>query len=340
MDKIKAAQFADLAYYSRFVPPSRMITFAAPASTLTNFPALVKCNSTFNIGTSTGYDVHFQDLSGNELAYELDFYDSVTGNGAWWVQIPSLPSSGPTSIKMLYGDSSASTDGSSPTTVWSSYLAVYHFNSTNTAQQFNSASGTYGTWSEQPDRARSCAFTSGGVTGRMLAVTQGFSWNGTSSLTCSTSSADASPCNYVSVMEVSEAWGNQDRSIASRLVKFDQAYFGQFVMGTYGGGYTRTTPAVVGTLEYQNATWNWSDDAFRWIINDTLETGTFHCTWHTSGNSVVALYAYAGYSSTWVVTYNIDELRFRRAMVSQAEAEYERNILMHHSNYVTYGPEA
>lgn len=340
MDKIKASTLADLAYYSRFKPPSRTITFAAPASTLTNFPALVKCNSTFHIGTQTGYDVHFQDLSGNELYYDLDFYDPVTGNGAWWVQIPSLSSSAPTSIKMLYGDSSANTNGSSPATVWAGYLAVYHFNSTNTTQQLNSASGTYGTWSELPNTARSCAFTSGGVTGRMLAVTDGFYWNGPTALTCSTSSAAESPCNYVSVMEVSEAWGNQDRSMPSRLVVFDQAYFGQFIMGTYGGGHTRTTPAVVGTLEYQNATWNWSDTAFRWIINDDLETGTFPCTWQLSTDSVGVLYAYSGYSSVWVVTYKIDELRFRRVMVSQAEAEYERNMLMHHSNYVTYGPEA
>lgn len=131
MDKIKASTLADLAYYSRFKPPSRLVTFAAPASTLTNFPALVKSNSTFHIGTSTGYDVHFQDLAGNELAYDLDYYDPVTGNGAWWVQIPSLPSSGPTSIKMLYGDSSVTTNGSTPSTVWADYTYVYHFNDVN-----------------------------------------------------------------------------------------------------------------------------------------------------------------------------------------------------------------
>ena len=69
MDKIKASTFANLAYYSRFKPPSRLVTFAAPTSTLTNFPALVKSNSTFHIGTNTGYDVHFQDLTGNELYF-------------------------------------------------------------------------------------------------------------------------------------------------------------------------------------------------------------------------------------------------------------------------------
>lgn len=127
MDKIKASTFADLAYYSRFKPPVRTITFAAPTATLTNFPCLVKSNSTFHIGTSTGYDVHFQDLAGNELYFELDYYDPVTGNGAWWVQIPTLSSSAPTSIRMLYGDSSITSDQSAPGTVWADYSYVYHF---------------------------------------------------------------------------------------------------------------------------------------------------------------------------------------------------------------------
>lgn len=127
MDKVKANTFMNLSYWARKSPVFRKVKLAAPTDTLTNFPVLIKANPTFNIGTSTGYDVHFQDISGNELAFELDFYDPVAKTGAWWVRIPILASSGITSIKMLYGDSSASTNGSSPSTVWADYKWVYHF---------------------------------------------------------------------------------------------------------------------------------------------------------------------------------------------------------------------
>ena len=340
MDKIKASQFADLAYYSRFVPPSRLVTFAAPASTLTNYPALVKCNSTFNIGTSTGYDVHFQDLSGNELSYELDFYDPVTGNGAWWVQIPSLPSSGPTTVKMLYGDSSITTDGSSPTTVWSGYSAVYHFNSTNTTSQFNSATGTNGTWSEAEggNAAKTCTFTSGGATGRMLSVYQKFGWNQTSVLNCACPNATVNTLNVTSIMEATDYFGSMNAEKAAHIGTMAGQYRNQSALTLYAHqNFFRQTPFTNGTLEYSSCSWRQSDKAVSWQINGTLETGTKETSWVQATSTVACLYTYRQ-SGSWT-TYKVDEVRVRVGFASADYTAYEYNQLMNHATYTTYGPE-
>ena len=343
MDKIKASQFADLAYYSRFRPPSRLITFAAPTTTLTNFPALVKSNSTFHIGTSTGYDVHFQDLSGNELYYDLDYYDSVTGNGAWWVQIPSLPSSGPTSIKMLYGDSSVTTNGSTPATVWNGYLAVYHFSDTDTTQKFNSASGSYDTWSDVSSKAKTLSLISGGATGILSHVSQRFSWawNNLSKLEIAISSTREDMLNVMSVLEANSAWGVLGSVNNARLAVLGQTSMNLSLIYTYSNEvYYRQTPYTSGNIEYDNVSWQRSTQEVSWQIDSSLETGTLASSWTPGTTSLVSMKAAATGSSDFNTTYKIDELRVRRAFASPDYTSYEYNQLMNHLAYTTYGPEA
>lgn len=342
MDKIKASQFADLAYYSRFKPPSRLVTFAAPASTLTNFPALVKSNSTFHIGTSTGYDVHFQDLSGNELYFDLDYYDSVTGNGAWWVRVPSLPSSGPTSIKMLYGDSSVTTNGSTPATVWNGYFAVYHFSDTDTTQKFNSATGNYDTWSDVPDYPKSISLVSGGITGRISAVSQRFTYAASlaSVLTAQITSSRCDILNLVSIMEPNSSFGGIGSDNGVRLVVFGSTSIGLNVVQAYSNQLCyRQTPYAMGSFEYSNVSWQNSTQEVAWQVNSSVESGTLSSSWLFNESTLQILRGY-NYSSNLNTTYKIDELRVRRAFASPDYASYEYNQLMNHLTYTSYGPEA
>lgn len=136
-DALKSPLQGFLGYYSRFVPPARWITFTGVPSTLTNFPVLVKAVGWENI--ANGYDVHFQDSSGNELSFDLDWYDDSSKTGAWWVQIPTLSSG--TAIKALYGDASITSNQSSPATVWAGYSFVFHHSDTS-KQAKNSVNGT------------------------------------------------------------------------------------------------------------------------------------------------------------------------------------------------------
>lgn len=337
IDRLKVNSFNNAAYATRVVPISRTVTFAAPSETLTNFPVLVKSNATFGIATGTGYDVHFEDMSGNELYYELDYYDPVTGNGAWWVQIPSLSSSGTTSIKMLYGDPAASTDGSSPTTVWSGYLAVYHFSSSDPSQQYNSANGSYVTWTECPYGNKSVSFTSGGVTGRMLQVNQLFHWNNPSSLSFNTSSVDNGRYNCTTIMEAHPRWTRSGEAAIGELgsdasaIDCMRVYSNQF--------YNRQTPYTQGNLEYLNLAWDGYNSSLSWQVNNTQETGALATSWAPGTSTVTLLKAYYSGSSGASATYKVDEIRLKNTMPPAGYAAYEYNQLMDHTNYTTYGPE-
>lgn len=337
MDKIKASTLADLAYYSRFKPPSRLVTFAAPASTLTNFPALVKSNSTFHIGTSTGYDVHFQDLSGNELYFDLDYYDPVTGNGAWWVQIPSLPSTGPTSIKMLYGDSSVTTNGSTPATVWANYLTVYHFSQADPAQQFNSAAAVYDAWLTAQSNSRSVSLTSGGVTGQILSVNDLFHWTDTPILQHPISNGRGDIINFTVIYTRCAGF---DYSSGARLCRMENSGLTNERHFVYGADFVFQDLPSYGQLVYMNSSWQSSDRQAVAQINDSGQSGTMTSGWIINPAATEALRSYSGASAGARYTYQIDEIRIANRFIPLAEAAYENNLLMHHEQYVTYGPEA
>ena len=152
----------------------RTVTLQPPTATLSNFPALVKMSGdttmAARIASSSGYDVGFTTLGGTTLAFELDYYDQSTGSGAWWVKIPSLPSENTTTIKMLYGDATLTTDQSTPATVWAGYSAVCHMLDTNQTTQKNSVTG--GTCAYNAAATISAqSLTSAGATGRACQLT-------------------------------------------------------------------------------------------------------------------------------------------------------------------------
>ena len=356
MDKIKASQFADLAYYSRFVPTSRTVTFAAPSSTLTNFPALVKCNSTFHIGTQTGYDVHFQDLSGNELYYDLDYYDSVTGNGAWWVQIPSLSSSGTTSIKMLYGDSSVSTNGSTPLTVWADYAAVYHLNELNSTSQLNSATGTR----SSAGLASPSFVTANQGTGRVLRFTYSGSGEDITQGICTQNvTFPQSPASYsvsmLMIPRLSSASSTEGGSGKIYMYVFSMEKDGGLIEGfdgmtaTFGSSYQEI---IIGHSPFiAKVTVNATTAEKMYLVGASLSYGVWRYaqvdTSFNSGN--IGQYAnwanyptYYSLVSAWRGTfdYDTDELRLCKVAHTQDWMTYEYSNYIDHSNNVTYGPEA
>lgn len=336
MDRIKASQFADLAYYSRFVPPSRTVTFAAPASTLTNFPALVKCNSTFNIGTSTGYDVHFQDLSGNELAYELDFYDSVTGNGAWWVQVPSLPSSGPTTIKMLYGDSSASTNGSSPSTIWADYAHVYHF----TGLTWTDVAGSYAAYDSSNGVTPTISLVSNSITGLgyKVVLTSGYGstyWGWRWGNQISTTTATLTVLSTSSKVPYddnnwgiggSSGWTNYGFSIRKSG------------LATWAGNLSATTTHADANGVYCYAASTKSGE-LNWYVDGVSQTTASATTGYLRWDSPSI--TGRGYSASYPTEIVLDELRVSKTICKSADwLQYEYNQAVNHSTYTTYGPEA
>lgn len=336
MDKIKASTLADLAYYSRFKPPSRLVTFAAPSSTLTNFPALVKCNSTFHIGTSTGYDVHFQDMSGNELAYDLDYYDPVTGNGAWWVQIPTLASSGPTTIKMVYGDPSASTNGSTPAVVWSDYTYVYHFSNIN---DLTSRVGSY----------TITDVSTGGITATVSMAATGITGIGRRIYLTTGYSSDAyrlqvAPSAFQTDTGTISIWGyTQNPWTVGRFITLSTGWrdfrwnVGQSNFTTRTGHATAVTVTMASTNGFYMYGGSTNPTSLGWSVNGIIQDTTGGTTGYMRWD--VPQITATGYASS-PTDMILDELRISTTSYKSSEwLQYEQLQAKDHLTYTTYGSE-
>lgn len=102
-------------------------------STMTDFPVLVRLSSAAIDGfdpagfQQDGLDLFFEDEDGNQLPFELDTFDPA-GETLVWVKIPSLSAS--TKFTCYYGGPENSLND--PTDVWTGYLGVWHYNTTET----------------------------------------------------------------------------------------------------------------------------------------------------------------------------------------------------------------
>lgn len=137
------------------------IDYTKVSASLTNFPIYVSIVLGSGVASSTGFDVHFQNLSGTELAFEMTSWNNSTKTWQGWIKVDSISNTVNTVIKVLYGNSSITTDQSSTSTWDSNYKTVHHLNDTSgakdsTSNGLNLVTGvgtiTYGQ-SGKPDRA-------------------------------------------------------------------------------------------------------------------------------------------------------------------------------------------
>jgi len=116
-----------------------------------NFPVLVEVTnddlrSSINGGfveNSNGYDIAFTAADGStQLNHELQSYNPTTGQVTAWVNVPTLKTQSSTYIYLYYGNSSVSSDPSSPNTWNSNYSLVQHLNNDLFDATSNSNDGT------------------------------------------------------------------------------------------------------------------------------------------------------------------------------------------------------
>lgn len=153
----------------------REITFLPPTEALTDFPVLVRIRNDrmkTRILSPEGWDVRFE-LEGEELPFELDWFDASSGSGAWWVRIPTLSDSEPTTIKMLYGDETITSDQSDPATVWADYDYVYHFSGSDPFRDVRSGktATTTASTATEPGTTATFSLVNEMPTGQALRVT-------------------------------------------------------------------------------------------------------------------------------------------------------------------------
>jgi len=92
--------------------------------TITDFPLLI--NSTFaDLIGETEAELRFTGADNIQLDYEIQSFDTVTGELIAWVNVPSIQDGD--SIRIYY-DNPAAIDEQNPFDVWSDYSNVYHLN--------------------------------------------------------------------------------------------------------------------------------------------------------------------------------------------------------------------
>lgn len=118
-------------------------------STQADFPMLVsftdnrfKSSPTGHVQNSSGFDIRPYSDTGLTLplTYELERYNSSTGEVIMWVKVPSISSS-TTPIYLAYGDSGLNSDGSSTSTWSNNFTTVYHLKDGTTLNLNDSTSG-------------------------------------------------------------------------------------------------------------------------------------------------------------------------------------------------------
>jgi len=105
------------------------------AASETNFPALLRLNSSFfdfGQAKTNGADIRFSTGSGNSLAYQIEQWDASNRVAAIWVNVPVVVGNTRQELKMYWGKADAVSE-SSGTAVFNAangYLSVFHMNET------------------------------------------------------------------------------------------------------------------------------------------------------------------------------------------------------------------
>ena len=150
----------------------RLITVNSNGSVLTNYPVYVDFSSAldFSHTRTDGGDLRFTNSAETaELDYWIDYWDTTNSKGAVWVEVPSIPSSGSTTIYVYYGYASATTTSNGGNT----FTFFDNFNRAD-SNSLGASLSTYGatTWS----------IDGNGLKGVGGAGESGVYWNGNTGL--------------------------------------------------------------------------------------------------------------------------------------------------------------
>jgi|GEM_PF-5340954 len=313
----------------------RTVTFQPPTETLTNFPVLVRIRNDrmgSRILSPKGWDVCFE-LDGNRLPFELDWYDANSGSGAWWVQIPTLSSSAPTSIKMLYGDASITSDQSDPAAVFAGYDYVYHFTDPD---NMKSSVGSYTAVESGNISFTSISAVSNSLTGL------GLKFNQTTGYGDSYAALRIANAVNTSTATFSAFFSNTKVLASDRQFQAQTGWtnYGFKAAGTnritYAGGKTNTVSASQDSIFTYGA--STKSGTVAWVQNGTvLDTSSASAGYFRWDNPFISA---TGYSSSKPTSFVLDELRLSSTTFrSESWLEYEQLNLAQHDSYTSYGPE-
>jgi RHS repeat-associated protein len=111
-----------------------------------SFPFLATVSNGGSVQNSNGWDIIFtSDIAGQvQLDHEIDSYDPITGNAAFWIRIPTLSHTTDTVVYMWYGNSTVTATKENIAGVWRNhYLSVYHLGNGTSVSANDSGSAGY-----------------------------------------------------------------------------------------------------------------------------------------------------------------------------------------------------
>lgn len=294
------------------------------ATTLTNFPLLVKLTSSnfdFSKAQSAGEDLRFTDSDGTtSLSYQIESWSTSTSTAFVWVKVPSIDTTGSDSIYAYYGNSSA-TDAQAATSVWdSSYLGVWHLK--------ESGSGS-GAFKDSTSNAKNATGGAGTPT-KAPTLTSSGAINGGQTFGDGDDYIETPGITYTNDITVS-AWvkgGTQTPSDWNYWVRAGtlSVEFGTFAgvsgngSGTFKDNVASGTPAVSGTIVTDNA-WHYvvgviSSTNMRFYQNGVLRNTN---TGYPGGQSHASqAFQFGGDGATRGWNGTIDEIRISNTARSTA----------------------
>lgn len=125
VNELLQAQLGSFANRKKFIIESDSVS---GSTNLLNFPVLINVNlPPADVENANGFDIAFSAADGTTaLDFELESYNSGSGNVIAWVRFPTLSPNTDTQFFIYYGDSGIGADQSEETTWNSNYQLVMH----------------------------------------------------------------------------------------------------------------------------------------------------------------------------------------------------------------------
>jgi hypothetical protein len=317
------------------------VSQASGTQDLTDFPVLVDITQSWlrtignggHVTSSNGYDILFTDNDNARLDHEIESYDPVAGRLVAWVRVPALSSSGPTSIRMLYGNPAITTDPSTETTWISSYKAIWHLsnNAVNDATSFNNDLTNNGTL-DAPGLIEEARSFDGYNDNLRAVTTTGFGGNAYNQTISAWGRYTSSPDETQNIMVLQRAGSTSAIQMGFREVSGSY----RVVVWNWGGGPLLWSNFLPSANEWHYYSYTFDGTTHRLYI-DGVEAST-STTAATQG--AVPQFVYLGsYSGGEYFKGSIDESRYSLTRKTEGWIATEYNNQYSPGTFLSAGPE-
>lgn len=313
------------------------------ANDLADFPLCVRIinDADLRAATATGYDIRFTASDGVTLLnFEREYWSGGYGtnaNAVFWVQVPLISNSSPTTIYMYYGNTNA-IDGASINDTWTDdYKGVWHLPEVKT--------GTAGDYKDSTSNANNSTNTSSQPTRATGEISYGQFFDGTKNILIPNDSS-------LTVADLTlSMWVYPKSTADADFFAFDSGYV--LEVG-------RQTDNKVGAYLYLNAGWRafdfqYSINLLEWTylvlvydsssgdlklyVNGTLYdtinyAGSYPITHSTGTNNVIG-----AYTTSLYFTGTIDEVRVSSDIKTADQINFEWYNTTSVTNEITWGTE-